>query len=43
MLNTREKCRFCLSQKPTLEQRSLMFTLIPFSKPVDPINKMAPN
>jgi hypothetical protein len=40
--NIKEKIRFFLSSKPTLFQRSNMFTLFPTSKPYGPIDKMAP-
>jgi hypothetical protein len=36
------KIRIFLSSKPTLFQRSNMFTLIQTSKPFDPIDKVAP-
>jgi hypothetical protein len=41
-LSTKEKSKFFLSPKPTLGQRSNMFTLIQTSKPFDPIDKVAP-
>jgi hypothetical protein len=38
----KRKIRILLSPKPTLFQRSKMFTLIQTSKPLDPIDKVAP-
>jgi hypothetical protein len=42
-VSTKEKSGFFLSPKPTLGQRSHMFTLIQTSKQFDPIDKVAPN
>jgi hypothetical protein len=38
----KEKSGFFSNSKPTLFQRSNMFTLFPKSKPYGPIDKMAP-
>jgi hypothetical protein len=39
---SKRKIRIFLSPKPTLFQRSNMFTLFQTSKPLDPIDKVAP-
>jgi hypothetical protein len=41
-LSTKEELKFSLSPKPTIGQRSNMFTLIQTSKPFDLIYKVAP-
>jgi hypothetical protein len=42
MVEHKRRIKISLSPKPTLGQRSNMFTLIQTSKPFDPIDKVAP-